>query len=55
MKKPFSEVKGVLSSFLRRDDTTLEIMEKSLGKKAVYKFLSSIDESQIKLVVETSY
>ena len=54
MKKQFSEVKGILSSFLRRDDTTLEIMEKSLGKKKVYKFLSSIDERQIKLVVETS-
>lgn len=54
MKKPFSEVKGILSSFLRRDDTTLEIMHKSLGKKVVYKGLSSIDERQIKLVVETS-
>ena len=54
MKKSFSEVKGILSSFLRRDDTTLEIMDKSLGMKEVYKFLSSIDESQIKLVVEKS-
>ena len=54
MKKPFSEVKGILSSFLRRDDTTLEIMDKSLGKKVVYKGYSSIDERQIKLVVETS-
>ena len=53
-KKTFSEVKGILSSFLRRDDTTLEIMHKSLGKKVVYKGLSSIDERQIKLVVETS-
>ena len=54
MKKSFFEVKGILTSFLRRDDTTLEIMEKSLGKKAVYKFLSSIDERQIKLVVKNS-
>lgn len=54
MKKPFSEVKGILSSFLRRDDTTLEIMDKSLGKKVVYKGYSSIDEKQIKLVVEKS-
>ena len=54
MKKPFSEVKGILSSFLRRDDTTLEIMDKSFGKKVVYKGYSSIHERQIKLVVETS-
>ena len=54
MKKSFSEVKGILSSFLRRDDTTLEILNKSLGRKEVYKFLSSIDESQIKLVVKFS-
>lgn len=53
-KKSFSEVKGILSSFLRRDNTTLEIKEKSLGKKVVYKGYSSIEESQIKLVVETS-
>ena len=54
MKKSFSEVKGILSSFLRRDDTTLEIIDKLLGKKVVYKFLSSIDERQIKLVVDSS-
>ena len=54
MKKTFSEIKGILSSFLRRDDTTLEIMDKSLGAKEVYKSLSSIDERQIKLVVEKS-
>jgi hypothetical protein len=54
MTKTFSEVKGILSSFLRRDDTTLEITDKSLGVKEVYKSLSSIDERQIKLVVEKS-
>lgn len=54
MKKTFSEVKGILYSFLRRDDTTLEIMDKSLGKKIVYKGYSHIDESQIKLVVKRS-
>ena len=54
MKKTFSEVKGILFSFLKRDDTTLEIMNKSLGKKVVYKGYSSIDESQIKLVVKRS-
>lgn len=54
MKKSFSEVKGILSSFLRRDDTTLEIMDKSLGMKKVYKLHSSLDESQIKLVVKRS-
>ena len=54
MKKSFSEVKGILSSFLRRYDTTLEITDKSLGVKEVYKFHSSIEESQIKLVVEKS-
>lgn len=54
MKKTFSEVKGILSSFLRRNDTTLEIVDKYFGTKKVYKGLSSIEESQIKLVVETS-
>lgn len=54
MKKTFSEVKGILFNFLKRDDTTLEIMNKSLGKKVVYKGYSSIDESQIKLVVKRS-
>lgn len=53
-KKTFSEVKGILSSFLRRDDTTLEIVDKYLGRKVVYKGLSSIDERQIKLDVENS-
>ena len=53
-KTSFSEVKGLLSSFLRRDDTTLEIMDKSLGVKEVYRSLSSMDEKQIKLVVEKS-
>lgn len=54
MKKTFSEVKGILSSFLRRNDTTLEILDKYFGTKKVYKGLSSIEERQIKLVVETS-
>lgn len=53
-KKTFSEVKGILSKFLRRDDTTLEIMDESLGMKEVYKFHSSIKENQIKLVVQRS-
>lgn len=50
MKKSFSEVKGILSSFLRRDDTTLEIMDKSLGVKKVYKLHSSLDESELQRV-----
>ena len=54
MKKTFSEVKGILSSFLRRNDTKLEIMDKYLGMKEVYKFRSSIEERQIKLVVKRS-
>ena len=54
MKKSFSDVNGILSSFLRRDDTTLEIMDKSIGVKEVYKGLSSVDERQMKLVVEQS-
>lgn len=50
-RKTFAEVKGILSSFLNRDNTKVEISNKYIGRQEVNKFHSCIEENQIKLHV----
>ena len=50
-RKTFAEVKGILFSFLNRDNTKVEISNKYIGRQEVNKIHSCIEENQIKLHV----
>ena len=50
-RKTFAEVRGILSSFLNRDNTKVEISNKYIRRQEVNKFRSCIEENQIKLHV----